>query len=139
MKKFFAIAIASLVLLSGMHFTVATHYCGGKIAATRVSVLGKMASCGMVHDEKSGTSPKCSFSSNCCENKISVYSTDNNYTPSAFHFKVITQYSLHDYYLPRGFSFYTDFSSLGKLTAISPPDKFLANTVSISEICVFRI
>ena len=29
------------------HISVATHYCGGQIAASRVTLTGKLASCGM--------------------------------------------------------------------------------------------
>jgi len=139
MKKFLAISIAFLILLAGMHFTVATHLCGGKIAATRVSVMGKIASCGMVHDKNSKTSPKSSLSSNCCKNEISVYSVDNNYTPSNFHFKGITQNIHLEFCLVKGFSYYSNFPSLTKYTNVSPPDNFLASAVSMADICVFRI
>jgi len=139
MKKYFTILLAILILFSGMHFTIATHFCGGEIAATKVSLTGKEASCGMAHDEKSKSYSETSFSSNCCENEISVYSVDNNYAPSAFHFKEITQNILHEFYIPEGFSFHSTFPSLSKYTNVSPPDCFLANAVSMADICVFRI
>jgi hypothetical protein len=138
MKRYLTIPLALLILVSGMHFTIATHFCGGKIAATRVSISGKEASCGMARDVKSETAAKLGFSSNCCRNEISVYSVDDNYTPSAFNIKEITQHILHVFHIPLNYS-YSTFPSLIKLTTVSPPDYFSANAVSMTGICVFRI
>jgi hypothetical protein len=139
MKKFFSIPLALLILLSGMHFTISTHFCGGKIAATKISITGKEASCGMTHDTKSKASSETSIASDCCENEFSVYSVDNNYSPSSFHIKEITQNILHIFYIPEGFSFHSIFPLLTKFTNVSPPDNFAANTVNMANICVFRI
>jgi len=139
MKKFLTIPLALLILLSGMHFTIATHLCGGEIAETKVSLSGKEASCGMVSDEKSKPSSETSFNSDCCENEFSIYSTDNNYFPSEFHVKEITQNILHVFYIPENFSFHPNFPLFANLTNVSPPDNFMANAVSGVYICVFRI
>jgi hypothetical protein len=139
MKKYFTIPLALLILVSGMHFTIATHFCGGEIAATKISITGKEASCGMVRDTKSITSSETSITSDCCENEFSVYSVDNNYSPSAFHFKEITQNILHEFLIPEGFSFHPALPSLTNFTNVSPPDNYLANAVSIADICIFRI
>jgi len=139
MKKFFAIPVSLLILLSGMHITIATHFCGGEIAATKVSITGKEASCGMISDEKSNTSAETILASNCCENKISVYSVDNNYAPSAFQFKEITHPVLQVFFIPEGFAFRSSFPLLTTLTNVSPPDNYLASAVSMADICVFRI
>ena len=139
MKKYFTIPLALLILVSGMHFTIASHFCGGEIAATKVSVSGKMATCGMAHDVKSNSSTQTSLSTNCCENEISIYSVDNNYAPSAFHFKEITQNILYEFNTPEGFSLQLNFPSLINPTNVSPPDYYLANAVSMADICVFRI
>jgi hypothetical protein len=139
MKKLFTIPLALLILLSGMHFTIATHLCNGKIAATKISLSGKEASCGMVSDEKPGNSSETRISSECCENEFTVYSVDNNYSPSGFTHKEITQNILHVFHIPEGFSFHSNFPSLTNLTNVSPPDCFMANAVSMASICVFRI
>jgi hypothetical protein len=139
MKKYFTIPLALLILLSGMHFTIATHLCGGKIAATKISITGKEASCGMVRDAKSETPSETSIASNCCENEFSVYSVDNNYSPSAFHIEEITQNILHEFLIPEGFSFHFALPSLTNFTSVSPPDWYMANAVSIADICIFRI
>ncbi len=35
------------MLASGMKVSIDRHYCGGQLAATKISVTGKLASCGM--------------------------------------------------------------------------------------------
>jgi hypothetical protein len=139
MKKFFTIPLALLILLSGMHFTIATHYCEGKIAATKVSLSGKEATCGMISGHRSDNSGETQVSKQCCDNEFAVYKIDSDYSPSAFHFKDSSQNILHEFSIPEGFSFHTPFSSLIKLTNGSPPDCYLANAVSMAGICIFRI
>ncbi len=139
MKKFFAIPVALLILLSGMHLTIATHFCGGEIAATKVSITGKKASCGMISDDNSKTSAETILASNCCDNKVSVYSVDNNYAPSAFQFKEIAHPVFQEFFIPEGFSFRSSYPILTTITNVSPPDNLMANAVSMADICVFRI
>jgi hypothetical protein len=139
MKKFFTIPLALLILLSGMHFTIATHYCGGKIAATKISLSGKVATCGMISSHEPNTSGETRISKQCCDDEFSVYKIDNDYSPSAFHFKEITQQIVHEFYIPEGFSFHSTNTLLTHPTNVSPPDCYLANAVSMAGICVFRI
>lgn len=122
-----------------MHFTIATHLCGGKVASTKLSFSGKEASCGMVSDQKSENSSETTIASECCENEFTIYSVDDNYSPSAFQVKKITQNILHLFYIPEGFSFHSKIPSLTNFTNVSPPDHFRANAVSMASICVFRI
>jgi hypothetical protein len=139
MKKISTIAVALLLLLSGMHITIATHFCGGELAATRVSVTGIVASCGMVHDEISNTSAETSFKSNCCENESDVYAVDEDYSTSEFHFKKIAQVILQIFYVPKGFLYHSNILQYTFLANASPPISIMANAVSMADICVFRI
>jgi hypothetical protein len=139
MKKFITIPLALLILLSGMHFTIATHYCGGRIAATKVSLSGKEATCGMISGHRSDNSGETRVSKRCCDNEFSVYKIDSDYSPSAFHGKEITQNMLQVFQIPEGFSFHSNISLLTRPANVSPPDYFLANAVSMAGICVFRI
>ena len=139
MKKFITIALALLILLSGMHFTIATHYCGGTIAATKVSLSGKEASCGMVSGHRSDNAGETRVSRHCCDDELVVYKIDNDYSPSSFHLKEITQNLLHEFSIPEGFSFHSPIALLTHPTNVSPPDYFMANAVSMADICVFRI
>jgi hypothetical protein len=139
MKKFFTIPLALLILLSGMHFSVATHYCGGHVAATKLSFSGKEAKCGMISDHRSENSTETQISSKCCDDKIAVYKIDSDYSPSSFHIKDIIQNIPHEFFVPEGFAFQSAILSIINHTNFSPPDCYTANAVRITDICVFRI
>jgi hypothetical protein len=139
MKICLTILLVFLILLSGMHLTVSTHHCGGKVAATKLSFSGKLATCGMSSDNESRASSEISFTSKCCENEISVYSIDNNYAPSEFQFKQITKNILHKFCISEEVSFYSYVPPLIIDTNVSPPDNYLVSSVSMAGICVFRI
>ena len=139
MKKSISIALVFFVVLASMHIKVATHFCGGKIAATKVSFTGKTASCGMEADERTNSATKSIFTTHCCYNEISVYAVDNNYTPSEFHFKKVSHIIIHPVFTFEEFSLLLyDHSSFIAINT-SPPCNFAANAVSKSDICVFRI
>lgn len=138
MKKLFAISFVLLILLSGMHLSIATHICGGEIAAVKWSFSGAKATCGMenpdesypVHDE---------IASNCCHNEVSFYTVDNNYNPSSFQIKEVTKCLLQVFDIPESISIRSFFIESTLLYSISPPDNLLVSRVSLSDICIFRI
>ena len=139
MKKFLSISFAVLILLSGMHFTVATHYCHGKIAFTKFSVSGELASCGMEN-----TSDRCTFpvklkTSNCCKDKVAPFVVDSNYSPSFSEFKSFPQHVLQVFVIPEYQLSYTQQTLNFHCTDVSPPGHFLVSDVSLPDICVFRI
>lgn len=138
MKKFFSIGFAILILLSGMHLTIATHFCGGEVAAVKWSLSGEYASCGM--EDPNQTCPThYNIKSNCCHNEVAVYSIDNNYHPSYFQYKTTIKSVLQVFLLPANIHFQkTNFTNY-LIADVSLPDKLLAADISQAEICVFRI
>lgn len=139
MKKFFTIPVAILLLLAGMQVTIASHLCCGELAATKFSLSGKLATCGMVHDVKSKTLTESSFSSNCCEDETLVYKVDDNFSTSEFNFKELTKNILQEFNIPAGYTFSSNSLVYINYANVSPPDYNLANAVSLADICVFRI
>lgn len=139
MKKLFSISIALLMLLSGLQLTISRHYCGGELADSKVSVLGQIASCGMESATDECTQPGNHLESSCCNNKISVYGVDHNYSPSFTEFKVFSQTVLQVFTIPENITLHS-ITPLSQLDSdVSPPGSLLANAVSLSKICVFRI
>ena len=138
MKKFLSISFAFLILLSGMHLTVATHYCGGKLAASKISVLGELASCGMEDPVDRCQLPGKHISSNCCTNKTAVFTVDNNYAPSFSEFKASSQLDLPLFNIPVSYQLQVVVSNLLN-TNVHPPGNYLVSDVSLPDICVFRI
>jgi hypothetical protein len=82
MKKLLAISFAFFIVLSGMHLSIATHFCGGEVADVKWSFFGKKATCGMEKTQQTCLAHH-KIKSNCCHNIIAFYSVDNNYSPSS--------------------------------------------------------
>ncbi len=139
MKRLLSISFAFLILLSGMHLTVATHFCGGKIAFTKLSVSGELASCGMEGKTDKCTLPVKFKTHNCCKDKVSAFVVDNNYAPTFSEFKVFPQPVLHAFILPLFLSDFSQATLTHICTNVSPPGHFLVSDVSLPGICVFRI
>ena len=139
MKKLLSISVALLMLLSGLQLTISRHYCGGELADSKVSVLGQVASCGMESGTDECTQPGNHLKSTCCNNKISVYSVDHNFSPSFFEFKAFSQAVFQVFTIPQNITFHSlaSLSCIG--TDTSPPGNLLVNGVSLPKICVFRI
>jgi hypothetical protein len=138
MKKVASILFAFIILLAGMHITVATHYCGGVAAASKVSFSGKLASCGMEDSENTCSKPVNGLNSRCCNDEVSVYSTDNTFAPAFPIVKIFAQKILHVFHIPASSQYHPISSSLSLFTSASPPDILLTSAVSLAGICVFR-
>ena len=139
MKKLFSISIALIMLLSGMQFTISTHYCGGEFADSKVSIVGHLASCGMESSTDECSQPGSHVKSSCCNDQVSVYEVDHNYSPSFTEFKAFSQTVLQVFTVPENSTLHS-ITPLGQLfTDVSPPGLILANSVSLPKICVFRI
>lgn len=81
MKKAFSILFTSLILLAGMHLTIASHICCGELAAVKYSFSGEKATCGMA-DIQSPVPFNGEFKSDCCKNRVASFTTDHNYFPT---------------------------------------------------------
>ncbi len=136
MKKLFSILFASLILLSGLHLTVASHICSGELAAVKYSFTGEKASCGM-EDDQSSTPVNGAINRVCCENNVASCSTDNNYFSSSTIVKEITREIspvcdlLPEFIIPAPALFKAYYSMVG------PPVLKSFNAVDLSFICVF--
>ena len=139
MKKFLSISFSLLILISGLQLTISTHYCGGEIAASKISVSGDLASCGMETPAAQCPSTGSHIGSNCCNTKVSVFAIDNNYPPALSNFKSFSQNILQVFDIPVSYQ----IQSLSVLslysTNVSPPGNFMVSAVSLPDICVFRI
>ena len=138
-KKLLSISFALLILLSGMHFTIDTHYCGGEFAASKASFLGELASCGM-----EGIVAECAITDihlkkHCCDDKVSALVVDPNYAPSFSNFTTFAQHILQVYIIPVSSEVHSLTSINLISTNVSPPDNFLIHAVSLPKICVFLI
>lgn len=136
MKKVFSILFAALILLSGMHLSLASHYCEGELAAVKWSLDDAKASCGMPTDHQAIPN---GINAECCQDQLAFYAVDNNYNPSTFQVNPPVDQFLQVFYIPEsiGIQFSNTHSSVN--ATIQPPGKFIASAVSLPDICVFRI
>ena len=139
MKKLLSISLALLMLLSGMQLTISMHYCGGELADSKVSLTGHIASCGMEGLVDECTDPGSHMESSCCNNQVSVYAVDQNYSPSFSEFKAFSQTVLQVFFIPENNTFLSHPSLLQTNSGANPPGNYLAAAVSLPKICVFRI
>ncbi len=139
MKKLFSISVAFLMLLSGLQLTISRHYCGGELADSKVSVMGQIASCGMESATDECTQPGNHVESSCCNNKVSVYAVDHNFSPSFTDFHSFAQNVLQVFIVPENTSVYSFTAINLSSTDTSPPENSFIHAVSLPKICVFRI
>ncbi len=139
MKKLLSILFAVMILLSGMHLSLAAHFCGGELAAVKWSLDDEKASCGMHVTEKTTSAGNSFTAESCCKDAISIYAVDNNYNPSTLQIKEPTIQLLQVFYIPEsiGIQFHNTRSSVN--ATIQPPEKFITSAVSQPDICVFLI
>lgn len=137
MKKILSILIASLLLLSVMHISIATHYCGGKVAAVKYSLTGVKASCGMEVNED--VEKVTQFTANCCEDEVSVYALKDDYRLSSFQIKEIKEILLQ--YTPVAVSLFIEYINFKNTyyTSVIPPGIKIASTDKLADICILRL
>jgi hypothetical protein len=139
MKKIFSISVTLLMLVTMLHFSVAIHYCQGKEFASKLSLTGELASCGMEDNEKTLPLTGTNFASHCCDDIVKYIGRDNNYVPSFSFIPEFFQYSFQSFTLPSAFSVNSIVHLVHSNSNESPPGRFLSTSVDLTDICVFRI
>ena len=139
MKKIFSISLLLLMLAAMFHFTVATHYCGGKVAASTVSLSGKLASCGMECTEKELPLSGTYFTTHCCDDVVTFCGIVDNYTPSFSFVTGSYQYNFQVLAVPAMLQARSHVDLSPFYTNVSPPGALRSTDVDLSGICVFRI
>jgi hypothetical protein len=139
MKKLFSILFATMIILSGMHLSMATHLCGGELAAVKWSVFDEKASCGMEMVKPDYSEQKSFKAENCCKDEMSFYSVDSNYSPSTTQLQEPVNQLLQVFYIPLSLGIQLNNTNYSSNTDVQPPGKYLASAVNLPDICVFLI
>ena len=91
MRKFLSILLLLLFLFGTANLSVIRHFCGGRVAEVKLSILGD-ASCGMdtnkgacaSNDFCGSSAGSTGFSKKpCCENELTQISITDNYKPAS--------------------------------------------------------
>lgn len=138
MKKIFSPVLSFLLMLAVIHLSVATHYCQGTLAGSKISVAGDLASCGM-ESGKQDLTPGLHYSSHCCDNTLKEFGITSSFMPSYKSNHTDNQISVPFLFLEAES---TDLSSVFKDTSLiikHPPGDLMSTFVDLSAICVYRI
>ena len=127
------------MLTAMSHITVATHFCGGKVASSKISLSGKLASCGMEGSEKKSPLSGTNFTTHCCNDVVTSCRIDSNYESSFTFVSESDQYNFKVFALPQGLSVNSCADIIPIYTNVSPPGELMPNNVDLSDICVLRI
>jgi hypothetical protein len=139
MKKVISISLSICMLAAMLNISVATHFCSGKIAASKISLSGKLATCGMENESGDVTSKDIHISSHCCDNNLACYGITSIYFPS---FSYVTEsYQNHFQSINCPDELDPRYLTINKsiFTNVGPPGVSASSKVDLSNICVFRI
>ena len=139
MKKGFSISLAVLMLVAMFHISIATHYCNGNLAGSKISFSGKQASCGMEGAEKDLLLPVAQIKSHCCDDFVACYVIDINYTPTFPSVSENFHNNFHVFSIPLEFAGCSSAVFHSSYSCEIPPGVQLSTNVDLSGICVFRI
>jgi hypothetical protein len=139
MKKVTSISLVILLVAAMLHISIATHYCGGKDIASRVSMTGRLATCGMESSENKITIPGCSFTNHCCDDVVTFCGTDNNYVPSFSFVPESFQNNFQIWAIPLELIGHSFSGLIPLYTDVGPSGVLMSTSVDLCDICVFRI
>jgi len=139
MKKVISVSLSIFILTAVLHLSVATHYCGGTIAASKISFSGKIASCGMEDNNQELTPHEFRLVSHCCENVLSFYGINGTYFPTFSFVPESYPYHFQVFSMPAGMVSYSPEPIKSIYTSVNPPGASCCSSVDLSYICIFRI
>ncbi len=137
-KTILSIPLIILILFSGISIKFAAHYCGGSVAATKISLSGELATCGMEH-QSGNNIIQYAYRDKCCNDVTSAYSICNIYYPSSNFFKVPVQQVLSMIIVPSAYLINQEIIINTTNINVRPPGTSFPNSVSRPSICIFRI
>jgi hypothetical protein len=138
MKTFLSIPLIILILFSGVIISFATHYCDGTVVATKISLTGEQATCGM--ERTSVDNPLIDkFVNHCCDNVTSVYSICNTNFPSAYSLEDLIPQIISVLLVPSDILSIPEIAINTLKTNIRPPGFYTPNSVTLPDLCIFRI
>lgn len=127
------------MLAAMFHFTIATHYCQGIEVATKVSLTGKLADCGMGNPKNEIPLSETILSRLCCDNNLNYCGVFANYVTTFSFVPQIFQNDIQIFAIPAKYSSTFPSGLIPLNTDTSPPGTVRSTDVDLSGICVFRI
>lgn len=139
MKRLLSIPLILLLTFSGISVTVATHYCHGFKASTKLSLTGELATCGMEGEGLNQTSSGINIKTLCCDDVVTSIGIFNNYVPSFSFVPELFLHKIQGFSTPDSQTLFSADILLSAYTNVIPPGALKSTNVDLSDICVFRI
>ncbi len=138
MRTLISIPLILLIIFSGISVKFATHYCSGYVAATKVSLTGELATCGMERLVINNSFQK-TYNKHCCENVVSAYSIYNKYIPSSYNVKDPLQQVICMIDIPVDYMCNQVTIHNTSCQNVRPPGTNYPNSVVRPALCIFQI
>jgi len=139
MRKAFSILMVTLMLMTGLHLSFDSHFCGGQLSAVNFSITGPKATCGM-EDESGAPNPAGNLlKKHCCDDDLVNLTADSDYNLSDCQFSDFAQKVIHFPALPLSFADIRFGHPVNFEVVLNQETVFQKNSVALDAICVFRI
>ena len=139
MKKIISISLTLIMLIALLHFSVATHYCGGTLTGSRISLSGKLATCGMESSGNDIPLTGLEFTTHCCDNVLVYCGINGTYFPSFSFVPESYQTNFLIFSIPADLSVTFPGCLEANCTNSGPPVNLNSSSVDLSSICILRI
>jgi hypothetical protein len=139
MKKVISVSLSVLFIAAMLHLSVATHYCDGKVTGSKVSISGKLASCGMEGEGSNLPLSGLHFVSHCCDNVLVFCGINSTFFPAVSFVEESFQLCFHIFSVPVDLALNSPAPLKSSYTNVSPPGASASSSVDLSDICILRI
>jgi hypothetical protein len=139
MKKVISVSLSVLFIAAMLHLSIATHYCGGRVAGSKISVSGKLASCGMESVDSDLPLTGLHFVSHCCDNVLVFCGINSTFFPTVTFVQESFEHCFRIFSVPVELARNISEPLKSDYTNVSPPGASASSSVELADICVLRI
>ena len=139
MKKIISISLTFIMLIASLHFYVAAHYCGGTLMGSKISLSGKLATCGMESAGNDQPLTGFQYTRHCCDNVLVFCGINGTYFPSYSFVPDSYQTNFKIYSVPADNSLNNPGCLKATYTSSGPPADLISSSVDLASICILRI
>ncbi|MCX6333319.1 MAG: hypothetical protein NT092_03345 [Bacteroidia bacterium] len=137
MRIVFSILLSMLISFSGIRINYSSHFCGGSEVASKVSLTGELATCGM--EKPTDIKPSGIYIKNhCCEDITTSFSIYSNYTTENI-LSVEKENTKYIFIITPYYSQLTAGVIEFKSFPVIRPPGFCTNDVLLQSLCNLRI
>lgn len=138
MKNGVGVTLIIILIGSILHLSVSRHFCEGKLVASKISLSGNPAECGMKSSKCNSPFSGTKFEIHCCSNIVNTLEIADYYFPSFSAISEYYQYMMYYLYNPSDYQlFASDYDSSCHANH-DPPGELLSSDIRLPMICVFR-